>query len=68
MNFLEQPGPFHCAVQRKASTGEIRRFVIEVADELRQAGVAQHLADRHVFTGVVPVMVDHSLQQCSLLF
>ena len=40
-----------------------RRLGIDIADKLGQVGVPEHLADRQVLAGVIPVVVDHALQQ-----
>src|SRR3954454_9899435 len=42
------------------------RLVVDVADELRQPLVAEHLADGHVLARMEPVVIDRSLQQVAV--
>src|ERR1051326_7731235 len=41
----------------------IRRFVIDIADKLRQVCMPDHLPNRHIFASVIPVVVNDSLEQ-----
>jgi hypothetical protein len=41
----------------------IRRFTIQIADKINQLGMPKHLAYRHVFARVIPIMVDHALHE-----
>ena len=43
--------------------GNVWGLIVNIADKLRQTTVAQHLSNSHVLAGMVPVMVDHALQQ-----
>ena len=45
------------------SARPVRRLVVDVADELRQPRVAEHLADREDLAGVEPVVVRHALDR-----
>jgi hypothetical protein len=51
------------AGRAKALMREIRRFLVDIADENRQVRMTKPLADRHVFAHVIPVMVDDALHQ-----
>ncbi len=42
------------------------RLCVDGADELRQPGVTELLADGGVLTGVEPVMVDHALEEIAI--
>jgi hypothetical protein len=44
----------------------IGRFAIDIADKLRQAVVSQLLPDRHVLADVIPVMVNHALEEITV--
>lgn len=41
------------------------RFTVNVAHEFWQSGVSQHLPDGQVLAGVIPIMIDHSLEHRS---
>src|SRR5215467_8608402 len=45
--------------------GAIRSLVIDVAHELRQVCMPQHLPNRAVFAGMKPIVVDRALEQVS---
>src|SRR5262249_18722905 len=45
--------------------GAVRSLVIDVAHELWQVCMPQHLPNRAVFAGMIPIVVDRSLEQVS---
>jgi hypothetical protein len=54
----------HLAVLcRLGVLGAVRSLVIDVAHELRQVGMPQHLPYRAVFAGMIPIMIDRALEQ-----
>src|SRR5437899_3324012 len=48
---------------RVASLRAVGGFGVNIAHEIGQPSVTQLLPDGHVLAGVVPVMVDHTLEQ-----
>jgi hypothetical protein len=41
----------------------VRGLVIDIADELWQVGVSEQLPNRYILAGVIPVVVDDTLEQ-----
>ena len=38
---------------------------IDIADELRQVSVSEHLPNRRILTRVIPVVIDYALKKCA---